>query len=123
LKVSAGHEKSEEDLSLAVIDDVKQLSKIRDRAFINKMLLPLIENEVTIPVSFFETENATTATEGEDATSEGAWNPDFDALSCGTEVREKREVIDYSKNFLPSSILEPDQRQTLFKAYKEILGS
>ena len=56
LKVSAGHEKSEQDLSLAMIQDIQLLAKIRDRAFINKVLLPLIENEVTIPISLYETD-------------------------------------------------------------------
>ena len=109
------------------------LAKIRDRAFINKVLLPLIENEVTIPISLYETDldiitgkseaSAPADDAGEDVAAKSSWQPDFDALSCGTEVKEKKEVIDYSKNFLPTSILDADQKQYLFKAYKEILGN
>lgn len=56
LKVSAGHVKSEQELSLVMIEDIQLLAKIRDRQFINKLLLPLIENEVTVPVSFLDIE-------------------------------------------------------------------
>ena len=116
-----------------MIQDIQLLAKIRDRAFINKVLLPLIENEVTIPISLYETDldiitgkseaSASADDAGEDVTAKSSWQPDFDALSCGTEVKEKKEVIDYSKNFLPTSILDADQKQYLFKAYKEILGN
>ena len=37
-----------------MLEDIQLLAKIRDKEFINKLLLPLIENEVTIPVSFLE---------------------------------------------------------------------
>ena len=98
------------------------MAKIRDRQFINKLLLPLIENEVTIPVSFFEREFAESNSEApQEANQE--WHPDFDALSCGNDTKEKKEVVDYSKNFLPSSILDADQKQQLLKGYKEILGA
>ena len=39
-----------------MIEDIQLLAKIRDRQFINKLLLALIENEVTVPVSFSERE-------------------------------------------------------------------
>ena len=54
LKVAAGHSESEKALSLIMLDDIELLAKIRDRAFINKLLLPLIENEITVPVSFID---------------------------------------------------------------------
>ena len=106
LKLSAGHAQSEQDLSLAMIEDIQLLAKIRDRKFINKLLLALIENEVRVPVSFLERE----AESAEASGPEAEWHPDFKALSCGGDQREKKEVVDYSKNFLPSSILDADQR-------------
>jgi len=42
--------------------------------------------------------------------NEAAWHPDFDALSCGNDQKEKKEVVDYSKSFLPSSLLDADQK-------------
>lgn len=57
LKVCAGHGQSEEELSLVMLEDIQLLAKIRDRAFINQLLLPLIENEVTLPVSFLDIES------------------------------------------------------------------
>lgn len=104
LKLSAGHAQSEQDLSLAMIEDIQLLAKIRDRQFINKLLLALIENEVKVPVSFSERE--VVADKADEAEPE--WQPDFEALSCGGDQREKKEVVDYSKNFLPSSILDAD---------------
>ena len=56
LKISAGHEESETKLSQAVIEDIKNLAEIRDKVFINKVLLPLIKNEVTLPVALYELE-------------------------------------------------------------------
>ena len=40
-----------------MIEDIQLLAKIRDRQFINQLLLPLIENEVTVPVSFLDVES------------------------------------------------------------------
>jgi hypothetical protein len=129
LKVAAGHAESEEQLSLAIFEDIQLLAKIRDRAFINQLLLPLIENEVTVPVSFLDLESMTSSLQEQasadvDATEEEKiWQPDFDSLSCGNEQKEKKEVVDYSKNFLPSSLLDAEQKQAIFKGYKEILGA
>ena len=58
LKISAGHEESETKLSQAVIEDIQNLSEIRDKVFINKVLLPLIKNEITLPVALYETEKS-----------------------------------------------------------------
>jgi hypothetical protein len=66
----------------------------------------LIENEVTVPVSFLERENSFMEHSIKGGIED--WCPDFNALSCGNEQKEKKEVVDNSKNFLPSSLLEPD---------------
>lgn len=87
--------------------------------------MPLIENEVTIPVSFLQLDTTVSnaVSEAASLSQDPEWHPDFDALSCGTEQKEKKEVVDYSKNFLPSSLLDADQKQAIFKGYKEILGA
>ena len=115
LKVAAGHGPSEEELSKVMLADIQLLAKIRDRAFINQLLLPLIENEVTIPVSFLDIESLQQASSEIEEETKGdvdrdLWQPDFDALSCGNDSKEKREVVDYSKSFLPSSLLDADQK-------------
>ena len=84
LKVSAGHTQSEQELSLVMIEDIQLLAKIRDRQFINKLLLPLIENEVTVPVSFLDMEALSEPGE-QGGGGQDNWHPDFDALSCGNE--------------------------------------
>jgi len=88
--------------------------------FINKLLVPLIENEVSVPVSFVELDQLTSDASAEESPT---WQPYFDALSCGIEQKEKKEVVDYSKNFLPSALLDPEQKQAIFKGYREILGA
>ena len=54
LKVSAGHTESESKLSMELIEDTSLLAEVRDKTFIYKVLLPLIKNEVTIPVTLFD---------------------------------------------------------------------
>ena len=54
LKVSAGHSESESKLSKELIEDTSLLAEVRDKTFIYKVLLPLIKNEVTIPVALFD---------------------------------------------------------------------
>ena len=66
-----------------MIQDIQLLAKIRDRAFINKVLLPLIENEVTIPISLYETDldiitgkneaSAPADDAGEDIAAKSSW--------------------------------------------------
>lgn len=50
LKISAGHKQLEEALTNTVIKDLDTLRTKRDMFFINKVLLPLIRNESTVPV-------------------------------------------------------------------------
>ena len=50
LKISAGHKQLEQALTDAVIKDLDTLRHKRDMFFINKILLPLIRNELTVPV-------------------------------------------------------------------------
>jgi hypothetical protein len=52
--VSAGHAESEQKLSMELIEDTGKLAEVRDKIFIYKVLLPLIKNEVTIPVTLFD---------------------------------------------------------------------
>lgn len=53
-RVSAGHKELEEELTNTVIQDIGLLHSKRDMFFINKVLLPLIRNEQTVPVSVLE---------------------------------------------------------------------
>lgn len=88
---------------------------MRDRLFIYKLLLPLIENEVLLPVSFVDRESLSEenllGSDNSPAIDEQDWQPDFNALSCGSEQKEKKEIVDYSKTFLPSTLLEPEIKQ------------
>lgn len=116
LKASAGNEKSERQLADAVIKDIQLLGKIRDNTFINSILLPLIRNEATRPVSLFEKEKYLRS---EDAGEQ--WQPNYDELSSSDAIckdkSKKPETV-----FLPSDILNQDLRVVLEKGFKEIFG-
>ena len=78
---------------------------------------------MTVPVSFLDVESPQPEINKTETSGADDWHPDFDALSCGNDQKEKKEVVDNSKNFLPSQILDPDQKSQLLKGYKEILGA
>lgn len=73
--MSAGHEKSEKFLADNIIEDIKYLEKSRDDFFIDRVLLPFIKNEQTLPVSFVQQNEA--ADEDEDQ----EWQPNYDLLT------------------------------------------
>lgn len=50
LRITAGNKQIEQQLTNTVISDLATLKSKRDMFFINKVLLPLIKNEETIPV-------------------------------------------------------------------------
>jgi hypothetical protein len=54
LAVSAGHAPSETFLAEAIIGDIKFLEENRCDFFVDHLLMPLIKNEKTIPISFVE---------------------------------------------------------------------
>lgn len=54
LCVSAGHKDLEKELTQTVIKDLDSLRTKRDMYFINKVLLPLIRNEATVPICIIE---------------------------------------------------------------------
>jgi hypothetical protein len=70
LRISAGDSNIETKLSILVIEDMNKLTK-RDLLFINKLLLPLIRNEDSLPVCLL----------GKDSSE--SWNPNLDSLICG----------------------------------------
>lgn len=108
LRISAGHKALEEELTKTVIKDLDTLRTKRDMYFINKVLLPLIRNEMTVPVCIIDRRKET----------EGHVN--MDSLSVGGSA-DKASKQDHSK-FLPSDLIDSDQRTNIVKAFKEIVG-
>jgi hypothetical protein len=86
LKVSAGYEKNEKLLAEAVIKDIETLGKIRDNTFINYLLLPLIRNEATRPITLFEKEKFIRQSD-----ESLQWMPNFDVLN--SENRQTKEGV------------------------------
>lgn len=54
LRISAGNKEIEQKLTNTVIGDLETLKKKRDMFFINKILLPLIKNEETLPICLID---------------------------------------------------------------------
>jgi len=75
--------------------------------FINKVLLPLIKNENTVPICLV------------DQTTSQDWNINIDSSDSSADSKSKGQ--DYSQ-FLPSGLIDNDIRQNLVKAFKEIVG-
>ena len=48
--VAAGSKKLETDLAKGLMDDLSHLSRIRDMDFVNRVFLPLLRIEKTVPV-------------------------------------------------------------------------
>lgn len=71
IRVSTGHQKLENDLTNALINDLDLLQSIRDMNFINKVLLPMIRNEGTVPVCMIEKNQS------------DHWAVNMDSLSIG----------------------------------------
>lgn len=111
LIVAAGDDSIEHQLALEVISDMENMGK-RDMIFINKILLPLIKNEATLPVCLFDKE------------SSGTWRPNLDLLLGSTDTTANASTFqqDSNSSFLPSNLFDTEQRETLMKAYKEIVG-
>ena len=71
LRISAGHKQLEEELTATVIKDLDSLRTKRDMFFINKVLLPLIRNEQTVPVCVVDRKKGQ------------SWQVNMDSLSVG----------------------------------------
>lgn len=54
LRISAGNKEIEQKLTNTVIGDLETLKQKRDMFFINKILLPLIKNEETLPICLID---------------------------------------------------------------------
>lgn len=107
LRISAGNKLIEQSLTNTVIGDLETLKSKRDMFFINKVLLPLIKNEETLPLCLID------SNVGQD------WNLNIDSLSQSGEAKTQKS--DYSQ-FLPSSLIENELKPVLIKAFKEIVG-
>lgn len=57
LRVSAGNKELEKELADLILKDLETLKTKRDMIFINKLLLPLIRNEKTVPICLVDNKN------------------------------------------------------------------
>ena len=75
LRITAGNKQIEQQLTNTVISDLATLKSKRDMFFINKVLLPLIKNEETIPVCLV------------DQNLSQEWSPNIDSLSQSSDSK------------------------------------
>lgn len=78
VRVSAGHKELEDELTSTVIKDLGLLHSKRDMYFINKVLLPMIRNEQTVPICIMEKSKS------------DAWAVKMDSLSIGGGQSDKQ---------------------------------
>lgn len=98
----------EEQLTSTVIKDLNMLQTKRDMFFINKVLLPLIRNEQTVPVCIVEKNISS------------SWHLNMDSLSIGGQD-SNGDKLDHTK-FVPSDLFDSNNRVDVLKAFKEIVG-
>jgi len=116
LRISAGNKEIESKLAEVVIADFKYLKQQRDMFYINKMILPLIKNEATLPVCVYEQ----VSKPSDEKSESDKWSPNFDALSSTSSVQNVKSEL--GAGFLPSTILTSDVRPNVIKAFKEVIG-
>jgi hypothetical protein len=117
LAVSAGHPASEDFLAQAILDDIKFLEENRCDFFVDHLLMPLIKNEKTIPISFVEKAQKVEESKQDNAN----WHLNYDVLitegnSTDLEVSTKPED---NKTFCPSSLFDKPFRKDLMKVFLE----
>jgi len=77
--------------------------------FFNKVLLPLIRNEQTIPVCIVDRKEGS------------QWQLNTESLSVGGKDSKQGESTDHS-GFLPSELVTDEMKGSIIKAFKEIVG-
>lgn len=116
LDVSAGHEKSEQYLANNIIGDIKYLEKSRDDFFIDRVLLPFIKNEQTLPVAFMQQSEALSGDDTEE------WQPNFDLLMSQDKGLKSKNKVEDNANFVPSELFDGPLRKSMLLAFKEVVG-
>jgi hypothetical protein len=108
MRIATGHKELEDELTNVLIKDLDQLQSKRDMYFVNKVLLPMIRTELTVPVCIIERNKS------------ADWAVNIDSLSTGGQS-DKAIKADYNK-FVPSELIDAEIRPNLIKGFKEVVG-
>jgi hypothetical protein len=108
MRVATGHKELEDELTNVLIKDLDQLQSKRDMYFVNKVLLPMIRTELTVPICIIERNKS------------ADWAVNIDSLSTGGQS-DKAIKADYNK-FVPSELIDAEIRPNLIKGFKEVVG-
>lgn len=100
----AGHEALEGELADLLIEDLERLSSHRDMDFVNRVFIPLIKVERTLPVTLSP---ARTAEAGQSALF---------------EVEQERPAVQGPTSFLATELLQQKQKDYLKAAFMQIVG-
>jgi len=105
----AGHEVLEGELADLLIEDLERLSSHRDMDFVNKVFIPLIKVERTLPVTLGP---ARTAETGQSTLLEGV----------SSLVEAERPAVQGPTSFLATELLQQKQKDYLKTAFMQIVG-
>jgi hypothetical protein len=106
----AGHDALEEELAGMLIDDLDRLSEKRDMDFVNKVFVPLIKVERTLPITLGAARGV--AEQGQPAILSGLSSLDD---SAGVHDSEP-------SSFLATELLQKEQKGHLKSAFKQMVG-
>ena len=105
----AGHESLEGELADLLIEDLERLSSHRDMDFVNKVFIPLIKVERSLPVTLGAARSA--------EPSQPTLIPGMSSL-----IETEEEVAPQITSFLKSDLLPKREQEVLKIAFKKIVG-
>lgn len=113
LQLSAGCQETERELANEVYNYLKEMKTFSDSFFIETVFSSLLHNEVRRPVCFKL--RAINPKNGE-----VHYEPSFDELTDVPQAPKTKQ--DNTANFLPTTLLDSEQKKSFVKAFKHIVG-
>jgi hypothetical protein len=107
-----GHPALEAELADLLIEDLDRLSRQRDMDFVNKVFLPLIKVEKSVPVTLGPARSNT------ESAQTGAMLPDISSLV----EDQSQEALAGPSSFMGTSLLQQKHKEYLKVAFKQIVG-
>lgn len=115
LQLSVGNQETERELAREVYHYLQDMQTFADSYFIENIFSSFLHNEVRRPICFklksFSAKN-----------DEMQYEPNFDELSDGDPQAAPKVKQDNTANFLPSTLLDSEQKKNFIKAFRHIVG-
>jgi hypothetical protein len=101
--------------------DLDYMSNIRDMDFVNKVFLPLLRIEKTVPICLWPYDSEAKKWLSSFKPSQGG-NGDASGLGLSGGSTLSNQMAHVHNNFVPSALLQGEKRSVFIKNFKEIVG-